>query len=67
MSVWRFLAPSPHDEEVGRGLGRGANPITAGLFEKPLTPTLSQFVPHGEREKMDGAQQCRETPIARAW
>jgi acyl-[acyl-carrier-protein]-phospholipid O-acyltransferase/long-chain-fatty-acid--[acyl-carrier-protein] ligase len=49
----RFLGqavPSPHDEGVGRGLGRGASQQDSGHADKPLSPTLSPLVPRGERE-----------------
>jgi hypothetical protein len=49
-AVWRYPTPSPHDAGVGRGLGRGAALMMGCLFHKPLSPTLSPLVPHGERE-----------------
>src|SRR5712692_6218848 len=43
---WPGGFPSPHDEGVGRGLGRGAPSLSRGCIDKPLSP----LVPREERE-----------------
>ena len=72
---WRSHSiPSPHDEGVGRGLGRGAAEITLSsgndtLFheppaqERPLTPSLAPFVPQGAREKLPATSVSADPDI----
>jgi hypothetical protein len=41
----------PREERAGERRAVGPN-------RKPLSPTLSPFVPHGEKEKLGLAEQC---------
>src|SRR4051812_44563787 len=64
----RVRSPSPHDEGVGRGPGRGASyarPLIAKLSLSVwrtkilLSPALSSFVPQEERETVPCARLTR--------